>query len=101
MLTIGNEIKHTATWFKLGLSIGAALMSMFDVASDVYTISHYHNLGKHATADLMTFLVILSLVLQLLVVIAIHHKNKRRTLIEMLGTLTFTKPAFNKVRERA
>jgi len=38
------------------------------------------------------------LALQLFLVAAIHHKNKRKMLIEMLGTVTFTKPAFNKFR---
>ena len=99
MLTIGKEIRHAATWHKLGLSIGAALMSMLDVATDIFTINIYRGLGKHETAaDWMTLFVILSLALQLGLVAAIHHKNKRKMLIEMLGTVTFTKSAFNKFR---
>ena len=98
MLTLGKSTRTSASWQKLGLSIGAALMSMFDVATDIYTISIYRGLGKHETADLMTLLVLLSLALQLLLVAAIHHKNLRIMLIEMLGTVTFTKPAFNKFR---
>jgi len=98
MLTIGKELRHAATWQKLGLSIGASLMSMLDVATDIYTINIYRGFGKHETADLMTILVIMSLALQLFLVAAIHHKNKRKMLIEMLGTVTFTKPAFNKFR---
>ena len=98
MLTIGNEIRHAASWHKLGLSIGAALMSMLDVATDIYTIVIYRGLGKHDTADLMILFVILSLALQLVMVVAVHHRNKRKMLIEMFGTVTFTKPAFNKFR---
>ena len=79
------------------MSIGASLMSMFDVATDIYTINIYRGLGKHETVDLMTLFVILSLAL-LLLVAAIHHRNKRKMLIEMLGTVTFTKPAFSKFR---
>jgi len=100
MLTIGKEIRHAASWHKLGLSIGASLMSMLDVATDIFTINIYRGLGKHEheSADLMILCVILSLALQLLIVAAVHHRNKRKMLIEMFGTLTFTKPAFNKFR---
>ncbi len=98
MLKIGKATRTSANWQKLGLSIGAALMSMLDVATDIYTIVIYRGLGKHETADLMTLLVLLSLALQLLLVAAIHHKILRIMLIEMLGTVTFTKPAFNKFR---
>ena len=98
MLTLGKATRTSANWQKLGLSIGAALMSMLDVATDIYTIAIYRGLGKHETADLMTFFVVLSLALQLLLVVAIHHRNKRKMLIEMVGTVTFTKPAFNKFR---
>jgi len=98
MLTLGKAIRTSANWHKLGLSIGAALMSMLDVATDIYTINIYRGFGKHETADLMTTLVMMSLALQLLLVAAIHHRNKRKMLIEMLGTVTFTKPAFNKFR---
>ena len=42
--------------------------------------------------------VLLSLVLQLILVVAIHHKNKRRLLVEIVGTLAFTMPALNKWR---
>ena len=98
ILTVGKVIRNTATWHKLGLSIGASLMSMLDVATDFYTINIYRGLGKHETADLMTLFVILSLAFQLIMVAAAHYRNKRRMLIEMLGTVTFTKPAFNKFR---
>ena len=98
MLTIGKETRTSVTWQKLILSIGAALMSLFDVASDVYTIAYYNNLSKHETANLMTIFVALSLLLQLLMVAAIHHKSKWRMLLEMICTITFTKPAFNKFR---
>jgi len=98
MLTIGKELRHAATWQKLGLSIGASLMSMLDVATDIFTINIYRGFGKHETADLMTLFVMLSLALQLVIVAAVHHRNKRKMLIEMFGTVTFTKPAFNKFR---
>ena len=98
MLTIGKEIRHTATMHKLFVSIAAALMSMFDVSTDVYTISYYKNSGKPKTAQEMTIFIFLSLFLQFLVVIAIHHKSKRRVVLELFATFTFTKPAFNKYR---
>ena len=98
MLTLGKAIRTSATWQKLGLSIGASLMSMFDVATDFYTINIYRSLRKHDTADLMTLLVLLSLALQLILVVVVHHRNKRKMMSEMLGTVTFTKPAFNKFR---
>jgi len=98
MLTLGKAIRTSATWQKLGLSIGAALMSMLDVATDIYTINIYRSRELYDTAYLMTLFVMLSLALQLLLVAAIHHRNKRKMLIEMLGTVTFTKPAFNKFR---
>jgi len=42
--------------------------------------------------------LVLSLLLQLGLVAAIYHNKKRRMLIELLGTVTFIKPAFNKWR---
>jgi hypothetical protein len=98
MLTLGGEIKHTATWKKFFLSMGSALLSMVDVATDVATIKYYNSIGKHETADLMTSCVVISMSLSLALCVAIHHRNKRTMLIEMLGTVTFTKPAFNKFR---
>ena len=98
MLTLGKAIRTSATWQKLGLSIGAALMSMLDVATDIFTINIYRRLGKHETADLMILFVILSLSLQLILVVVVHHRNQRKMLIELFGTVTFTKPAFNKFR---
>ena len=98
MLKIGKATRTSANWQKLGLSIVTALMSMLDVATDIYTINIYRGLGKHETVDLMILFVLLSLALQLLLVVAVHHRNKRKMLIEMLGTVTFTKPAFNKFR---
>jgi len=100
MLTIGKATRHSTTWHKLAKSSGASLMSMLDVATDIYTINIYRGLGKHEhdTADLMTLLVLLSLGLQLILVAANHHRNKRKMLIEMFGTVTFTKSAFNKFR---
>jgi len=98
MLTLGKSTRTSATWQKLGLSIAAALMSMVDVATDIYTINIYRGLGKQEIADLMTLLLLLSLALQLGMVAAVHYRNKRKMLIEMLGTVTFTKPAFNKFR---
>jgi len=68
MLKIGKEIRTSSTWFKLGLSAGASLASMLDVASDVYTINIYRGLGKHETADFMTLFVIVSFGLQILFV---------------------------------
>ena len=98
LLAVGKELNTTATWHKLALSVGVSLASMIDVASDVYTISYYHRIGKHATANLMTAFVLLCIFLQMMLVVAIHHKNRRRMVLELLGTITFTKPAFNKFR---
>ena len=73
-------------------------MSLFDVGSDVYTIIYYNTIGNEETARLILVFVILSLVLQIMLVVAIHRKNKRRLLFELVVTVTFTKLAFNKWR---
>ena len=98
LLTTGKVVRHTTTWTKMAKSIGAALMSMLDIGSDVYTIKIYRSRNAIKTADLMTFFVLVSLILQIMLTIAVHHKNKWTTLKELVGTLTFVKPAFNKVR---
>ena len=98
LTSVGKEMKHRATWKKLFLSTGAAVMSMVDVSSDVYTINYYNSIGEGETARLMLVFVILSLVIQMMLVVAVHHKNKRRILIELAKTVNFTKPAFNKWR---
>ena len=52
----------------------------------------------HDVADLILFFMLLSLGLQLLCTVGIYFKNFRQLLIEILGTLSFTKPGFNKYR---
>jgi len=42
--------------------------------------------------------VLLSLTMQMMLVVAIHHKKPKKMWIELLGTVTFTKLAFNKWR---
>ena len=98
LTSIGRELRHRATWKKLAFSIVAAEVSMGDVGSDVYTISYYNIIGEEETARLMLVFVILSLALQMILVPAIHHKNKKESISEIVKTLTFTKPAFNKWR---
>ena len=98
LISVGKEIKHRATWMKLALSIGAAGMSLFDVGSDIYTFIHYTSIGEEETANLMLTFVILSLVFQMMLVVGVHHKNKKETISEIVKTITFTKPAFNKWR---
>jgi len=73
-------------------------MSLVDISSDIYTMNYYNSIGEEETARLMLVFVLLSLVLQMIIVAAVHHKNKRRLLVELAGMLTFTKPAFNKWR---
>jgi len=73
-------------------------MSLFDVGSDVYTINYYNSIGEGETARWILVFVILSLVLQIGLVVAVHHKHKRRLVIQLVETVTFTKPAFNKCR---
>ena len=68
-------------------------------SSTIIHINRYYNtIGASDTANLMLGFILLSVILQLIVVTCVHYKNKRRTLIEIAGTLTFTKPAFNKWR---
>jgi len=98
LISIGKEIKHRGTWDKLVRSLAAAVMSLFDVGTDVYTILYYNSIGEGETATYMAVFVILSLSLQTLLCIVIHRRNRRRMLIEIVGTWTFTKPAFNKWR---
>ena len=61
-----------------------------------YTILYYNSIGEGEAARGMLVFVILSLVLQMMLVTAMHRKNKRRLIIELVETMTFTKPAFNK-----
>ena len=95
MLTLGKATRTSANWQKLGLSIGASLMSMLDVATDIYTIIFYHSLGKHSSADLMTMYVVLSLALQLIITNIIHSRNKKQMLVELFATVTYTKSGIN------
>lgn len=98
MLSIGKSIRHTTTWHKVILSVASGLMSMSDVATDVYTVAYFNITGKTEVARLMLTFLLLSLAMQLIAVYCVHYKSKRQILIEMLGTLTFAKPAFNKFR---
>ena len=43
----------------------------------------------------MTIFVFLSLGLQVLLVVALHSRNKKRMMMEILGTVTFTKQGIN------
>jgi len=95
MLTIGKYIRHSATKMKLLISVSASLASMLDVTGDLYTIWYYRSIGLQDAANLMTVFVALSIGLQIFLVIAIHRKNKRRMLVELLGTVTFTKQGVN------
>ena len=88
MLSIGKNIRHSATKTKLLISVGASLASMLDVAGDIYTIWFYRSLGLQDAANLMTVFVALSIGLQTFLVISIHRKNKRRMLVELLATIT-------------
>ena len=47
---------------------------------------------------MMLGFTVMSLALQCVVVVCVHYKNKRRLWYELMGTVTFTKPAFNKFR---
>jgi len=98
LTTIGGEIKHAETWHKLILSISSAAFSLFDVASDIFTIVYYRNVDLVEEANLITFFVSLSLGLQLMLVYVIHRHDSSALAREVLGTLTFTKPALNKWR---
>ena len=98
MTSLGKVWRHRATWKMVLRSIGSAIFSMVDMGSDIFSIFVYRSRGFYDVANLMTFFVLLSLVLQLLLVVMIHYKNKRSLLFEIFGTLSFTKPAFNKYR---
>ena len=95
MLAIGREIRHSATSFKLLVSAGASLASIMDVALDVSTIYYYNSLGLTETANLMTVFVCMSMVLQITLVIFIHHRHRKRMMLELLATLTFMKQGIN------
>ena len=98
MTSIGKEFRHRATWKKVFLSMGSAAFSMFDIGSDIFLIFSYRSRGQDEVADMMIVFVLLSLGLQLIAVLAIHHKNKKRMIVEIVATLTFTKAGFNKYR---
>jgi len=95
LTAVGKAILHAKTWHKLLLSAGTALSSIFDVGSDIYTIFYYRSIGLVAEADAMLTFLVGSLFLQVSVVLLLHHKNKRRMLIELAGTLTLTKMGMN------
>ena len=57
------------------VSMGAVVVTTFDVGSDIYTISYYNSIGEGETARWMLTFVILSMVLQMISVVAIHHKT--------------------------
>ena len=98
MTSIGKELRHRATWSKVLRATRTAAFSMFDIGSDVFSIFVYRSKGLDDVAEMMLVFVLLSLGLQLVVVAAIHHKNKRRMIVEIVGTLSFTKAGFNKYR---
>ena len=98
MTSIGKELRHRATWSKVLRATRTAAFSMFDIGSDVFSIFVYRSKGLDDVAEMMLVFVLLSLGLQLIVAVAIHHKNKRRMIVEIFGTLTFTKAGFNKYR---
>ena len=98
MTSIGKELRHRATWKKVFFSMGSAAFSIFDIGSDVFSIFLYQSSGQDEVADMMIVFVLMSLGMQLIAVVVIHHKNKKRMLVEIVGTLTFTKAGFNKYR---
>ena len=95
---VGKDIKHAVTWEKLASSAIAAAFALFDVITDLYTINYYYDKGMGDTGFVMLTFVGVSLLLQLGLVTVIHHKNSSRWRFEILATLTYTKPAFNKFR---
>ena len=96
MKEIGKTMRHTETWHKVVKSGSSGLFSLFDVGSDIYSILYYRRIGETEVADMMMVFLVLSLGLQMVFVVAAHHKHRRRMLTELLKTLTFSKPAFNK-----
>tara|TARA_B110000305_G_scaffold207653_1_gene239321 strand:- start:503 stop:982 length:480 start_codon:yes stop_codon:yes gene_type:complete len=80
MLTIGKEIKTSATKLKLFYSVGASMASLTDVAFDLYAIQHFRSRTEakfHFTADLMLTFVLLSIGLQ----VSLHtNKTSKHTL---------------------
>ena len=98
MTRIGKELRHRATWKKVFLSIGSAAFSMIDVVTDIANILFYKAESENDVANLMIAFIMLSLALQLMLVVAVHHENKKMLLNEIAGTLSFTKAGFNKFR---
>ena len=98
MKQMGKEIRYRITILKIASCFFAMLSSMVDVATDFYTINYYWNNGKRSEAELMLVFICLTISLQLIIAWGVHKKNKKRMLQEMLYTLTFTKPFFNKFR---
>ena len=94
MRIIGRKQNDAKTWHKLFISIGTGLASSIDVGSDIYTILYYRSIGEYAIADAMTVFLFMSFGIQIILVIAIHHRNKWRMLGEIVSTMTFTKPGF-------
>ena len=98
MTSIGKHLRHRATWRKVVRSVRTASVSMFDIGSDIFSIIVYRSKGLNDVADMMAAFVLLSVGLQLLASVTIHHESKKRLLVEIISTLTFTKAGFNKYR---
>jgi len=77
------------------MSMAMLCASLFDVSSDVYTITYYFSSGKRETALWVMAFSLLSLITQLIAVYVNHHKNTKKMLIEMVGTLSFLKLGIN------
>jgi hypothetical protein len=97
--TIGQRKIETAPWglfWKVGFG---ALLSMLDVATDVYAIATFTMQGRHGYASVIIAGVSVSMATQLLVVYTNgKRRGTRHVLKEAMIVLSGLKPAFDAFR---
>ena len=99
---LGRKTKYKVTFIILFLSIGSGIMSLIDIGTDVATINYFleseEGSNKRQRGFLMLFFVVTTVILQVALVCFIHSRDFTTMWREVVTSLTFTKPAFNKFR---
>jgi len=101
MFVVGKRLLGEVSWgLKLRVCTGAGL-SVLDLATDIYIITQYW--GSEATkssATSLLYMVVGSIVCQMLLVLAQNNKNKNKMALvkEMLVVVTGLKPALDAMR---
>ena len=96
---VARVVLGRATWGSKMRVVVGALLSLFDVASDINMIRQYFITGKVTAAVVTLILIALSLAFQLFVVLLQNRKMSLRIKArEVLIVLSFMKPGFDAYR---